>query len=479
MNRSSNTSSHSWKNKKSTLWLPKSYDKPYFLTRKKDNKHTLLIRVLGNLESRLGVKGFLPNVNTQKYIESFLYTEYKNYLDKATSSNIHGVAQGAFGSLISNYLLDKNKLLVMYVERLSVSYKRDSKSNSKVKPIDSFLSDILSFIDKDFLRTRCIHTFLMILTYNTTINPSTEDEKDSWTKNQTNLLESSIPLGKDVLRRYLVDLRTSKYSDIDNMPSFSSWVLEWKAANSSYASILDDDSFYSILGAKLIEILEATEMLKKTLKRKALKESFWILEIQEASLINVIQKHKIFAIPTSLPMIVKPKPFGENLQGSYLLNDIEYVEDIFIEKKGHSVTSKLDPINKIYHMINNVSQTPFKINTTLLDFIQNNDKYNLLLDPNADTPFENVAKRTKYQETQYRGYNSKVVLQETILEIVNFFKNINEIYFPVRLDQRGRLYTGPNYFNYQSNQLSRALLLFAKPGIITRADLSSIGYLKA
>lgn len=59
------------------------------------------------------------------------------------------------------------------------------------------------------------------------------------------------------------------------------------------------------------------------------------------------------------------------------------------------------------------------------------------------------------------------------------FRNFSEIYFPVRLDQRGRLYCTPGFLNYQSTELSKALLLFARSGTVLKTDYESIMYLKA
>jgi len=179
-------------------------------------------------------------------------------------------------------------------------------------------------------------------------------------------------------------------------------------------------------------------------------------------------------------MIVPPKKYTNTNGGGYLLNDVAFSEGLFIEKKAYSMNSELSEKNFVYKMINNLSSTPFKINTALLDYItKNNNKFNLLLDSSVEHEYANMSKRTKIQDNIYKSYNSKVILQETILEIVNFFRKFSMIYFPVRLDQRGRLYCVSNYFNYQSNELSKALLLFAKPGIIKRNDTVSIDYMKA
>ena len=131
-------------------------------------------------------------------------------------------------------------------------------------------------------------------------------------------------------------------------------------------------------------------------------------------------------------------------------------------------------------MVNKISSTPFKINQPLLDYINSEGaKHNLLIDPYTKHKFEDLNKRTKYQQGVFSSHNSKVVLQETILGIAEFYRRFSKIYFPLRLDQTGRIYCSPSYLNYQSNELSKALLLFAEPGIINKNNVDSIIYLKA
>lgn len=131
-------------------------------------------------------------------------------------------------------------------------------------------------------------------------------------------------------------------------------------------------------------------------------------------------------------------------------------------------------------MVNRISKTPFKINQTLLDYITGEGaKHDLLIDIYTKHKYADLEKRTKYQQSLFTSHNSKVMLQETILGLAEFYRKFYKIYFPIRLDQRGRLYCSPSYLNYQSNELSKALILLANPGIITRTNMKSVIYLKS
>lgn len=60
-------------------------------------------------------------------------------------------------------------------------------------------------------------------------------------------------------------------------------------------------------------------------------------------------------------------------------------------------------------MVNNISITPFKINTALLNTITQ-DNYNLLLDPNLKHEYEGIKKKNKLHNGAYNSHNSKVIL---------------------------------------------------------------------
>lgn len=130
-------------------------------------------------------------------------------------------------------------------------------------------------------------------------------------------------------------------------------------------------------------------------------------------------------------MIIKPKNSSCDKVGGYLLNDVKFNEDIFIEKKGYSVNSVLTKDSQIFNTTNKVSSVPFKINIELLNFLMDTN-LKLLLDPNIEAPYANIEKRYKFQDNLYKSYNSKVILQETILDIAEFYPNFRGFYFPLR-----------------------------------------------
>lgn len=54
-------------------------------------------------------------------------------------------------------------------------------------------------------------------------------------------------------------------------------------------------------------------------------------------------------------------------------------ESIFTEKSQYKIVSELNLDNKVISMINNISATPFKVNTDLLDFISSEFGSSLLI----------------------------------------------------------------------------------------------------
>ena len=258
---------------------------------------------------------------------------------------------------------------------------------------------------------------------------------------------------------------------------FSEFKAMWERDNPDFASKLDDN-FYVKLGCMIIDILEYTEMINKGLHKIENKKQEYIVRIAESDLLNVKKQPQIFNLPTKLPMVCIPKPYTSTSVGGYLFNDEKYFEGLFIDKKGYQCTSVLSNHNNIYDMVNKMNSTPFKINTDLLNYLNlKGIEQDLIMDPNSVHLYQELDNLKAFQKKKLASFNSKKILQETILGIADLYGNFSKFYFPVRLDQRGRLYCMPNYFNYQSNELSKALLLFGDPSVINKTDKECIDYL--
>ena len=176
-------------------------------------------------------------------------------------------------------------------------------------------------------------------------------------------------------------------------------------------------------------------------------------------------------------MVCPPRPYTPYQDGGYLIKDVKYHEGLFIPRPGYSKSTTLTKDNNIYDMVNNHMVTPFKVNKEVLDYLNRKGiEQNLLIDTDTEYEYEKLPTLRPLQKRKLVSYNTKKILQETIGGIADFYTKFSIFYFPVRLDQRGRLYCLPCYFNYPSSELSKALLQFVEPGIIKKTDKSSIQY---
>lgn len=383
------------------------------------------------------------------------------------SNIIKDINQNLLGGVVYSFVEYRETTISKYISNLP---KIKAKSQT-----GRLLKEIFTNVDPIFIKNLIICQFLSILTFKGT----NEEDKLS-------LLNVTLQLGRKTINKYLYTLILNSFKSKNNdLKSFkySDALSEWKSKDENQViyELLKDDTFVSKLGGMLIDILESSDMLVKRLVVISRVEKMWVLDVVNDDKLNNLSKRSIRVVPNKLPMICKPIDYTPNALGGFLLNDKRYQESLFVEKPVYGIASVVDPAKdkSFYHTINNISKTPFKINHILLDYITSHKGSHLLLDATKEHEYHNKDKRSKREDSVLKSYNSKVVLQEMILEIVDFYKNYSEIFFPVKLDHRGRLYPTPNYFNYQSNELSKALLLFAHPAVIARHDIESIKYLKA
>ena len=90
-------------------------------------------------------------------------------------------------------------------------------------------------------------------------------------------------------------------------------------------------------------------------------------------------------------MIVKAKSYSQKDFWGYLLNGDEYNEPLFTSKIGYGGSSKVLSENVLYFVVNNMMETPFKINKELLGYLlDHNDRHNLLIDYNYKHELYNI-----------------------------------------------------------------------------------------
>ncbi len=417
--------------------------------------------VLSKLRLQTNKTGYLNNTNTQLDIENFIFSEFQD--NKLTQSTIIGnVDRKLLGGDLYDYLESKDNELDQYINYLS-------KSTRNVKGEEKELMDlVIKTVGKTYINHVLKHQFLTILSFR-------ESDYDDY----INLLTITIGLGRKLINKFNFKLVINEKASSEEKLQYADILEKWRRNNPTKAVILKDDTFIAKLGGKMVDILEASGMLKRVLNVESRTERHYVLDVDDSKLLNKLGKRKVFIVPSKLPMIVKPKEYSDKELGGYLLNNEKYIENIFIEKKAYGVSSELKRSNQVYSMVNNISKTAFKVNKDLLSFITGKLGSRFLLDSKLNHKYELLEKTTKLQEKQLKAHKSKLLQQEIILDIAEFYKDFREIYFPVRLDQRGRLYCTPNFFNYQSNELSKSLLLFSEPGIMNRIDQDCILYLKA
>ena len=187
----------------------------------------------------------------------------------------------------------------------------------------------------------------------------------------------------------------------------------------------------------------------------------------------------IYTLPLKLPMLCKPKEFSENSTGGYLLNEMYDNKSLFIEKHLYRESSTIYIKNDVYPCVNSFMACPYKINKSVLEFIYDRGiEKGLIIDHTIPHEYEHIdeKKRTKYQQSEYQSHKSQLYLQNNIMHIVSIFKDVPKFYFPVRLDQRGRLYCDTVYFTYQGTDLAKCLINFAIPDTLDRNNKEAIEY---
>ena len=413
----------------------------------------------------------------QKNIEYFLNNqEFKFSEKKKLSTDFLGLKHNDESF---DFIKTKKKDILELIskENFTKISKRDKRLDQKV-----WISKFLEEMNADYISDLLLGFFFEILIKENTI------VDDIVTPGIPTLIAFE-KFGEKLVSKYLYDkYMRSVYKKRDDI-SFSLY----KHYNKSKFKIFEEDTFNSIVGGHFVGALIEVELIYQELDVKVgtFKEKEYYLRIDN-SVRKILLKHNnmFLHIPPKLPMVCEPKDFvysqepENNKLGGYLLNDVLHTDHIFKNKRGYGVTTKLEKDNTVVSLVNGFSKTPYKINSDTLDFIKlyGLDK-NIIIDDSEPkiqrflrNPYDN--NYNKSDRDKLRPIYSKIVLEKNILNIANCYVGANKIYFPVRLDQRTRVYCETDYFDYQKNDLAKGLISFAEPGLITKLDNSAIKFFK-
>lgn len=104
-----------------------------------------------------------------------------------------------------------------------------------------------------------------------------------------------------------------------------------------------------------------------------------------------ISANSVIFAPLKLPMKVEPKDYGKDIFRGYLLNDVNYADNMITKKKIEMKEySTVLADNIIYYFINNIMKTVFKINKIFLIYLMEYNHEHRLLTMEKDGIYESI-----------------------------------------------------------------------------------------
>lgn len=295
--------------------------------------HNNIVNILSVLGSDINNKTdsghIIVNDKTQKSFEYIILDKSKEFVDDKNIQLIGGINPQYLSSSVHKFIEDRRPALKTYIESLiRVGYpKKDD--------YEEFINTVIRRCGFAFIENLCLYIFLGILSKQNTSSYNLDGDLDEDSPFNENLLNRSIEIGRSMINKYLRNVMNTMY-DSKEKPKFSLWLDIWGKENINYNKLLTDqgDKLCSSIGALVIDILDSSTFIKQPLIRTGKKSTHYELHVSDDQLKSQLDNQKMFIIPSKLPMIVPPKDYSNtNSYGGYLLNDIKYKEDLFIDKK--------------------------------------------------------------------------------------------------------------------------------------------------
>ena len=421
------------------------------------------------------------NNDTQYKIENYLINQYKDLIFNKDKLYISDIDFSLFNKEFKNYCFSKidefNSYLNLLRDNLNSNKTYNKNINDFTQSIDIhnfYIKNIFNKLNNKEIISYMFYVLFLVVTYNDMV--STEDNVKDDEKTKIGVTTISMDLGK-ILSNFYITKLYKEYKKDNNIETLEFRIFKERFLNVDKQYVFEDSEFFLRLSGKLIEIMTTCGVLD--IKIHKLNDRNLVVLKLSSDLDKVLDnKNPISILPMNLPMIVPPKDYNDNDLGGFLLNNVEYTQYLIRPKLGYKTSSVIEENNIIYDTVNSMMKTPFKVNKDLLNYLlKNNHIHNLLINSDYKHEYSDI-KRNKIQEKKYQKFLSQKMLEKYILLIADIYSNIPEIYFPLKLDNRGRLYPSVAFFHYQSSELAKALIQFAIPDIIKRNDHNAIEYLK-
>jgi DNA-directed RNA polymerase len=238
-----------------------------------------------------------------------------------------------------------------------------------------------------------------------------------------------------------------------------------------------------LLGMKLIEIFIETTGLAEigTLQSNGKRKREMRRLRATASLLEWIEKYQLqceLLQPQYRPMICPPQPWTSvaSGDGGYLTRRCQSPL-ITRHTRGYMKEAMTADMPVVFNAVNALQATPWKINAKVLAVVESISKSGLALKgfpshskiaeiprPAGELTAEEFKKWHMAAAEAYRSEErrvSRVVQTGQILTLARSYKDRPAIWFPYRLDFRGRMYPAPQQLNPQGTDLAKSLLVFA------------------
>lgn len=424
----------------------------------------------------------------EKYYKDYAEQLLRNSLDSARADG--GYARTAVGKGIMKHLVKTFKSNVSE----SVAYSLKGKKGVKPK-YNEILSRYAKFYGEDDMET----FYMLLVTETLKVVVNSLVSKKFIMSDMANLigaeLEDEVSLyvfmktEKDAPKRY------AKQLDSRVGRNFKLRFMERAYQGSHFTFPQFPKADKAALGMHLLEILaESTDFFEvgavgdKNLLELYPSDTFMrAIEKSEGGLIERAVKY--------VPTIIPPKPWTDMFTGGYygvLSSKVNFMRHHPYTKNTHTMRRYLARLNEldlapVYAAVNRIQATPYRVNKFILDVMsdlitQGGGRAGL-----AETapipqlpPFpydaEDIESSEELKE-QFKAHKKK--MQEIIKaensrkgralrcvmihKLAKDFSRYDEIYFPMNIDFRGRVYPIPTGLNPQGDDMTKGLLEYAHP----------------